>query len=84
MASLFFAVIMGGLAALLMPFAVKSRKNRERYAARKAEFEAGRGKDPDKDIIGPHQPFLINALVMGGIFAAVGAGVGLAAPPGLF
>ncbi|SJM69984.1 hypothetical protein [Gulosibacter sp. 10] len=84
MASLFFAVIMGGLAALVMPLALKSSKQRERYAARKAKFEAGEGKNPDKDVIGPHQPFVINALVMGGIFAAVGAGVGMAAPPGLF
>lgn len=73
----FYALFMGVMAGLLMPWVVTRPKQRKRYEERKALYEAGRGKDPDKDIIGPHKSFAVNAFVAGGLFAAVGAGIGI-------
>ncbi|KAM9864753.1 hypothetical protein ACIFOC_02496 [Leucobacter aridicollis] len=76
MEPIIFAIVMGFVGGPIVALAMRSSRSRKKHAERKARFESGRGSNPDKDALGPHRPFAVNALVIGAVFAAVGYFIG--------
>lgn len=74
-----YALIMGILGAILLPLGFKMGFSKRAFEKRKAKFAEGKGKDPEKDFIGPHKPAFHNAIIGGGIFYAIGFGASLGA-----
>jgi hypothetical protein len=70
--SIIMAVLMGGLGGPALAWAMATPKSRKAHAERKARFEEGRGSDPEKFPVGPHKPFVTNALFWGVVYAAIG------------
>ncbi|WP_432201346.1 hypothetical protein ACRAQ7_03875 [Erythrobacter sp. W53] len=75
---MFYALFMGIMGAIALPWMFQQEFSKKAFEKRKAAFAEGKGKDPEKDFVGPHKTFKQNALPCGAIFFAVGLGVSIA------
>jgi hypothetical protein len=66
--------VLGGPA---MACAVQQKNPRRRRDESKAEFLAGKGNDPDRFAVGPHQSFAQNAIWLGLMMFIIGGFIGI-------
>lgn len=74
--ALTFAILMGVLGGPALAWATRQKGSVAAFEKRKAKFAAGEGRDPEKDMIGPHRSFGHNALIFGVVFFAIGFFIG--------
>lgn len=69
MSSVILAIIIGAIAGPLVAWSLQNPKQLRTHEEKKAKFEAGRGKDPERWPYGPHKPFTTNAVILGVVIA---------------
>lgn len=67
-------IILGVIIGPLFAWSAQSAQQQRAHETRRAKFEAGQGKDPDKALMGPHKSFRSNALI-GGVVLATAFGI---------
>lgn len=66
-----FAIVLALVFALALGAAVYASGSRQAFARDEAKFAAGRGRDPNRRLVGPHRSYLVNVVGFLAIFAPV-------------
>jgi hypothetical protein len=73
---LFMGLLMGLLGGPLFALVAKSDRLKSKFEERKEKFRNGTGKDPEKDVVGPHKSFAHNAIFFGLMYGVIGLFIG--------